>query len=154
MKSAGRELRERSRYALAAVVLLVGSLLYLARPTDPAAVAWLDRVGLGLVAGAVRTTRHFVYEHVPLPGWLRGSVSDFTYAFAIGIIFGNGSRWMVALGFAIALGHEVAQGLGLVGGTFDAVDLGVLSAAFALAVLLFRPRRTSAASASLGSIAI
>ncbi len=33
-----RELRERSRYAVAAAVLVVGALFYLARPTDRAAV--------------------------------------------------------------------------------------------------------------------
>jgi len=148
-----RDLAERSRYLLAAAVLLVGSLLYLARPTDPVAVAWLDRVGLGLLASALRATRQLVYLHAPLPAWLRGSVSDFSYAFAIGIVFGNGSRRMVALGFMLALGHEIAQGLGLTAGTFDVIDLAVLSGAFALALLLFRPRRLAAAD-RLGSLAI
>ena len=148
-----RQLRERSRYAVAAAVLVVGALFYLARPTDPAAVTWLERSGLGFLSGAVRATRHFVYTHVPLPGWLRGSAADFTYAFAIGIVFANGSRRMVALGFVVALGHEGAQGLGVVSGTFDIADLAVLLAAYALALLLFRPRRRPARGESLGAIA-
>lgn len=60
---------------------------------------------------------------------------------------------MVALGFVVALGHEGAQGLGVVSGTFDVADLAVLLAAYALALLLFRPRRRPARGASLGAIA-
>jgi len=135
-----RALRERTRYALAAGVLLVGSLLYLARPADPAAVAWLRRADLGFLAAAVRATRQVVYAHVPLPPWLRGSVSDAAYALAVGLVFGGGSRRMLGLGFVLALAHEGAQGLGWTSGTFDVVDLGVLAAAYLLAVWLFRAR--------------
>ncbi|HSO33994.1 MAG TPA: hypothetical protein VLT33_15780 [Labilithrix sp.] len=153
MSGGTRDLGERSRYLLAAAVLLVGSLLYLARPTDPVAVAWLDRIGLTLLASAVRATRQLVYLHVPLPAWLRGSVSDFSYAFAVGLVFASGSRRIIAVGFLVALGHEIAQGLGLTSGTFDVIDLAVLSGAFALALALFRPRHV-AAPGRLGSIAI
>ncbi len=135
-----RALRERTRYALAATVLLVGSLLYLARPADPAAVAWLERAGLGFFAAAVRATRQVVYAHVPLPPWLRGSASDAAYAFAVGLVFGGSSPRMFGLGFMLALAHEVAQGLGWTSGTFDVVDLAVLAAAYLLAVWLFRAR--------------
>lgn len=135
-----RALRERTRYGLAAAVLLLGSLAYLARPTDPAAVAWLSHAGLGRLADAIHATRQCVYAHAPLPSWFRGSISDFSYAFAVGLVFGSGSRWMLALGFVLALAHEIAQGLGLTAGTFDVVDLTVLAAAYVLAVWLFRPR--------------
>ncbi len=135
-----RALRERTRYSLAAGVLLVGSVLYLARPTDPAAVAWLRGSHLGFLADAVHATRRFVYAHVPLPPRLRGSISDFSYAFAVGIVFGSGSRRMLALGFLLALAHEIAQFLGWTAGTFDVLDLAVLAAAYVLAVWLFRPR--------------
>jgi hypothetical protein len=151
MTGRARRLPERARFALAAAVLLAGGLLYLVRPTDPAAVRWLEQAHLGFLADAVRATRAFVYARAPLPGWLRGSASDFAYAFAIGIVFGNGSRRMVALGVAVALAHEMAQGLGVVGGTFDVVDLGVLTAAYALAILLFRPRDRAATRAPQGS---
>lgn len=133
-------------------MIFAGGLLYLARPTDPLAVTWLERSGLGSLAGAVRAARQLVYVHLPLPGWLRGSVSDFAYAFAIGILFGNGSPRMVALGFGLALAHEVAQGLGLASGTFDVIDLTVLAGAFLLALALFRPRAKRAPGASPSSL--
>lgn len=135
-----RALAERTRYGLAAAVLLLGSLAYLARPTDPAAVGWLAHAGLGRLADAVHATRQYVYAHVPLPPWIRGSISDFSYAFAVGLVFGNGSERMLVLGFMLALAHEIAQGFGLTAGTFDVVDLAVLAAAYVLAVGLFRPR--------------
>ena len=46
---------------------------------------------------------------------------------------------LVALGLCVALGHEVAQGLGLVAGTFDPRDLAVLFLSFVVAQVAFRP---------------
>jgi len=152
MTRRSRGLGEGARYALAAVVLFAGGLLYLARPTDPLAVTWLERSGLGSLAAAVRATRQLVHLLLPLPGWLRGTASDFAYAFAIGVVFGNGSPPMVALGFGLALAHEVAQGFGLASGTFDVIDLAVLAGAYLLALALFRPRAKRAPGASLSSL--
>jgi hypothetical protein len=125
--------------AAALVALLLGALAYLARPTDPAVVAWLDRAGAHHLAGLARALRHAVHAHVHLPTWLRGSASDAAYAFALGALLADAPRSIVALGFAVVLGHELAQGLGLAAGTFDPADLAVLSLSFLLAQVLFRP---------------
>jgi hypothetical protein len=130
----------RVRYGVAAAVLLLGGLVYLARPVEPVAIAWLDRAGLDSLARAVRSARHFASLHLHLPPWFRGSASDFAYAFSLGAILATAERRVVALGLVVVLGHEIGQGLGLVAGTFDVVDLVVLLAAFALALFLFRPR--------------
>jgi hypothetical protein len=123
----------------AAIALLLGALLYLARPTDPAVIGWFDRVGLAPVAQLARALRHAVYSHVHLPAWFRGSASDIAYAFALGALLADASWALVGLGMIIVLGHEVGQGLGLVSGTFDSRDLIVLFVSFAVAVFTFRP---------------
>jgi hypothetical protein len=131
--------RAPARFAVAALVLALGGLFYLMRPTDPAAVRWLEHAGLGGLARAVHAVRAAVYHRVPLPGWVRGSFADGCYAFAVGAVFADGARAMLALGLAVALAHEVAQGLGLAAGTFDVADLVVLAVVYVLAVRLFRP---------------
>jgi hypothetical protein len=119
--------------------LLVGALLYLVRPTDPALFGWLERSGALPLAQLARAVRHACYAHVHLPAWFRGSASDAAYAFALGALLADAPWAIVALGLAVVLGHETAQGLGLVAGTFDARDLVVLFVSFAIAQLAFRP---------------
>jgi hypothetical protein len=119
--------------------LLLGALLYLVRPTDPAVFGWLDRAGLRPLAQLARVFRHEAYAHVHLPAWFRGSASDAAYAFALGALLADAPWAIVGLGLLVVLGHETAQGLGLVAGTFDARDLVVLFAFFTLAQLVFRP---------------
>jgi hypothetical protein len=119
--------------------LLFGGLLYLARPTDPAVFGWLDRAGLHPLAQLARALRHAVYAHVHLPAWFRGSASDVAYAFALGALLADAPWLIVALGMIVVLGHEIAQGLGLAAGTFDARDLLVLFVSFVVAQVAFRP---------------
>lgn len=134
-------LAPRSRIARGAalVALLAGALCYLARPTDPAVVGWLERVGLGTVASLVRALRHTIYSHVHLPSWFRGSASDAAYAFALGALLADAPRPIVMLGMVVVLGHEVAQGLGLAAGTFDVADLLVLFVSYNVALVALRP---------------
>ena len=74
-----------------------------------------------------------------LPAWFRGSASDVAYAFALGALLADAPATIVALGMIVVLGHEVAQGLGLVAGTFDPRDLAVLFVSFVIAQVAFRP---------------
>jgi hypothetical protein len=136
----------RSRLAIgsACLALTGGALLYLTRQTDPAAVVWLDRAGLGAVAVLVRGARHVVHTNVHLPAWLRGSASDATFGFALGALLADAPRAIIALGLLVVLGHELAQGLGLAAGTFDVLDLVVLFASFVIASMTFRPRNALA----------
>ena len=131
--------RTRLARASGAVALLAGGLLYLARPTDPAVFGWLDRAGLHTLAHLARALRHGVYVHVHLPAWFRGSASDVAYAFALGALLADAPARLVALGMLVVLGHEVAQGLGLVAGTFDVADLALLFVSFVVAQVAFRP---------------
>jgi hypothetical protein len=124
------------RVAVAACALLGGALVYLTRPVDPVAVAWLDGFGLHGVAALFREARAMVHASVTLPSWLRGSASDFAWAFALGIVLGRAPPRVRALGLALALAHEVAQLLRLVPGTFDPIDLAVLFCAFLLGQIL------------------
>jgi hypothetical protein len=134
-----RSKRSAARPA-AAIALLFGGLLYLARPTDPAVIGWFERVGLTPLAQLARALRHAVYSHVHLPAWFRGSASDVAYAFALGALLADAPWAIVGLGMIVVLGHEVGQGLGLVSGTFDPRDLFVLFVSFVIALLTFRPR--------------
>ncbi|MDB4942865.1 MAG: hypothetical protein JWP97_2399, partial [Labilithrix sp.] len=129
-----------ARWLAAGGALLVGGLLYLGGPRDPAAVSWAAHAGLVGFAHGVTELRHAVFAAVAAPAWLRGSASDLAYAFALGAIFsGTGAR-MLAAGLAFALAHEAGQAAGVFEGTFDVVDLCVLTAGFLGAAFLFRPR--------------
>ena len=130
----------RARLGIAAAVLLTGALAYFARPIDPVAIAWVEHAGLESLARGLHRAREHVYAHVHLPGWFRGAASDFAYAFSLGVLLGNAPRGVIAVGLVVVLSHEIAQGLGLVAGTFDVVDLVVLCVGFGLALFLFRPR--------------
>jgi len=130
--------RIRLARASGVLALLVGGLLYLARPTDPAVFGWLDRAGLRTLAQLARALRHAVYAHVNLPAWFRGSASDVAYAFALGALLADAPKAIVALGLIVVLGHEVAQGLGLAAGTFDPSDLLLLFVSFVIAQVAFR----------------
>lgn len=125
--------------AAGAVALLVGALLYLARPTDPAFFGWLDCAGLAPLAQLARAVRESCYAYVHLPAWFRGSASDTAYAFALGALLADAPWAIVALGLVVVLGHETAQGLGLAAGTFDPGDLVVLFVSFVIAQVAFRP---------------
>jgi hypothetical protein len=133
--------RFRFARATGVLALLLGGLLYLARPTDPAVFGWLDRAGLQPLAQLARALRHAVYAHVHLPAWFRGSASDVAYAFALGALLADAPAAIVALGMLVVLGHEVGQGLGLVAGTFDPSDLLLLFVSFVFAQVAFRPRQ-------------
>ena len=130
--------RIRLARATGAAALVLGALLYLARPTDPAIFGWLDRVGLHPLAQLARALRHAVYAHLHLPAWFRGSASDVAYAFALGALLADAPPAIVGLGLFVVLGHEVAQGLGIVAGTFDIVDLALLFVSFVIAQVAFR----------------
>jgi hypothetical protein len=129
----------QKRYVVAAGVLLAGAVAYLARPTDPAAFAWLDGVGLTSIADSLRGLRAFVHANAHLPVVVRSFFSDAAWAFSLGVILADAPKALLAAGAVVALGHEIAQGLGVVPGTFDVLDLFVLATAFIAAVVLFRP---------------
>jgi hypothetical protein len=119
--------------------MLLGVLPYLARGTDPAIVGWFDGLGLSSLAGLTRVARQTVHAHVHLPGWFNGAASDAAFAFALGALLADAPFAIVVLGLFVVLGHEVAQGLGLVAGTFDVGDLVVLVTSFIVAQrLVFR----------------
>ena len=120
----------RTRAALA--VLLIGALFYFVRPTDPVAISWAEHAGLPGVAHLAHDLRAFAWSHAPVPGWLRGSASDFAYALALGILFTGASKRMLFVGLVAALAHELGQGLGWFTGTFDVTDVIVLTIGYAL----------------------
>lgn len=123
-------------------ILLVGSLSYLARGTDPEAFRWLSAAGAGAVARGLHDLRVLVSGALQLPGWFLGGFADFTYAFALGAWFARAPFRTRSLAFVFALGHELLQGAHLVPGTFDPWDVVVLTTGFLLAsVTLERARQ-------------
>ena len=143
--------RPRLARATAGVALFFGAILYLARFTDPAFFGWLDRAGLHPLAQLARAARHVVYANVHLPAWFRGSASDAAYALALGALLADAPLAIVLLGLVVVLGHEVAQGLGLVAGTFDPRDLAVLFFSFVFAQVAFRPALFATATKRISS---
>ncbi len=135
--------RARRAHAVAWSVLFVGALLYLARPIEPAILGSMDRAGLVPASDLVRVVRRLVCARIALPGWLHGAASDGAYAFALGALLADAVGWVVGAGLTVVLGHEFAQGLGLVHGTFDPFDLAILSLSFLAAQFTFRSSRPS-----------
>ena len=138
------KLSPTNRARAAAAVLFVGALFYFVRPTDPVAVSWADHAGLTRLAHLAHDLRAFAWSHAPVPGWLRGSASDFAYALALGLVFAGARRGMLLVGLVAALGHELGQGLGWFTGTFDVTDLLVLAIGYTLGVLTTSPSRAAA----------
>ena len=120
--------------------LSFGALVYLARPTDPSAVRWAEEGGLGQLAECVHHAREVVHARVHLPAWFMGAASDATFGIAVGAAFARAPSAVVILGAFAAIAHEIAQGLRIVPGTFDAYDLMVLTVGYTLSVALFRHR--------------
>jgi hypothetical protein len=122
------------------VALGGGALPYFARPVDPVAIHWLGAAGCSTLARELHAARVWGFAHVLLPAWLRGAASDAAYAFAVGALVARAPRPVLAAGALFAVAHELAQGLGLVDGTFDSIDLVVLVGFFALGAFVLWPR--------------
>lgn len=132
----------RRRYhALAACsALLVGGVLYAARPAHIVLFDWLDALGFAVLLGPTRAA----LDVSSLPDWLVYSVPDgcwaFAFAMALALVWLDHPRARcasVAVALAVGLGHELAQLAGWLPGTFDTTDLLAYVAACAatLAVL-------------------
>ncbi len=137
----------------AILALAVGTVPYFLRATEPAALRWADDAGLVRLAALVRTSRHAARTLVHAPAWLLGSLSDAAWAFALGAFLSDAPPAVLTVGFALAIGHELGQGAGLFSGTFDPIDLVVLSISYAAALAAFRrpPRIPNPATSSEGS---
>jgi hypothetical protein len=119
------------RRVQAAFALLVGSLLYLGgRSTDLLMFGWADALGLGSTVAAWRaisgpvlsTWPEFVVLSVPFGLWV----------YALTVLL-RSTAW-VTVAPVLAVGAELGQGVGLVPGTFDGIDLIVLLGFVALAL--------------------
>lgn len=120
------------RAASVSAVLLASALFYFVRPVDSVAVSWAEHAGLHRLAELAHDLRAIAWSHAPIPGWFRGSASDFGYALALGLVFRGANNSMLVFGLIAALGHELGQGLGWFAGTFDVMDLVVLMIGYAI----------------------
>jgi hypothetical protein len=126
---------KRAAFPLAAV--LIGGCIYILwRPDNLVMFHWFAVVGAG---GLVATLRDVAasYAHF-FPTWFYYSLPQALWFYsglrAFDIIWGGRhpaalKLWASMFG-ALAFGSELAQGLGLVPGTFDWLDLGLLVVAF------------------------
>jgi len=133
-----RLVRIERRHIIAALVFLAGALVYLTRSRDAVIVDWIDRTGAHSIASWLVRERIMIHHSLPLPGWFNGAAADAAYSFALGCVVARASRLVRGCGLLVAVGHEVAQGMDLVPGTFDPADLVVLALTFVLALRLFR----------------
>jgi len=130
----------RSGRVAAGVALAAGSLCYLLRPTDPQALGWLP----GSLARALGHAREACWASLAPPSWVRGAIPDAAYGFALGAWLADAPPAVLAVGLAVTVAHELLQGAGLASGTFDVLDLAVLVASYAAALLAFRRPSTPA----------
>lgn len=119
-----------------AAVVGGGSAAYLLRETLPRA---FDFPALHHVHASLVSVRVWTASHAGARAAL-GVLPDVAWAFALGWMISRlwplasraRSGWL-AIGLVLACGWEVAQGVGLVRGTFDYADLVGSAAAYALA---------------------
>jgi hypothetical protein len=119
--------------------LALGVLAYLTfRAPGIRLFSWAHGLGLDGAVSTLRDVGAPVRAH--LPSWLLGSAPDAAWAFsfgaAVGLVWrGRTSRaawaWRVGCGI-VAATVELGQGLGVVPGVFDYVDLGSMVGGYAL----------------------
>jgi hypothetical protein len=127
-----------ARYFLLAVVLpiVVGGLIYILFRTDTLLMfRWADALAL---TGPIARGRAAVAPLLPwVPGFVLFSIPDGVWVFSATAFFArlwsDGPLWMRVLWIgaapAMAIGGELGQIVGLVPGTFDALDLIAYAAA-------------------------
>lgn len=137
--------------------LALGAALYLLlREDDIALFRWVEALGGGPLLGAMRGATHGLAAFVPR--FVLGSFPDGAWAFAFGAAMALvwraergtlSARVWLALGFVVAVGIEAGQGLGVVPGVFDPLDLLAIALGYAAPTLgSFRTTLPSCASSS------
>jgi hypothetical protein len=121
------------------VPLVIGTLAYAAwRSTDVRIVTWMSRIAPRGVAAMHGTGAS------RLPAVILGSLPDAAWAWAFGAALSLvwlGRAWRekapwLAAGAVLALLAEVGQAIGVVPGTFDAIDLVAIALGFAAGATL------------------
>lgn len=127
----------RSRF-IAGTALFLGAALYIGgRPTTLRLFDWADAVGLGEAVASLRAVLSPAVG--ALPDVVVWSVPFGLWVFAATLLL-RGTSW-VAAPLVLAIGAELGQLVGIVPGVFDAVDLFVVIAFGAVALLHAFPRR-------------
>ena len=130
--------------------LMVGGLIYLLwRAESLVMFQWVDALGGTEVLRACRAWASPVRSFIP--EWVAYSIPDAMWVYActahFGVIWRGVSGWYSRvwrwLGWVLAFGGELGQGLGLVPGTFDWMDLLLVSVAAACAALRLRGRESA-----------
>ncbi|MGC4079467.1 MAG: hypothetical protein QM702_20990 [Rubrivivax sp.] len=112
------------------VSLVIGSLLYLlARPANLLVFGWIGSLGLSGPLMRLRETLAPLAR--ALPAWVLFSLPNALWAYAFTVAMSHmwshklsrASLPWLAVGPVISIGAELGQGIGLVPGTFDLVDL-------------------------------
>ena len=135
--------------------LALGAALYLLlRDDDIALFRWVEALGGGSLLGGVRGVTRGLAGFVPRA--FLGSFPDGAWAFAFGAAMAlvwraergtAAARGWLAVGFVVAVGIELGQGLGVVPGTFDPLDLAAIAIGYALPAI--GTRLPACASSSL-----
>ena len=125
-----------------ALPLFAGLGLYVFfRPNDVRVFSWLTALGLNHAVEALHWVAVPLADRVPY--WVRGSGSDFAWAYAFGaslsLVWRRSSASLAAwvwfcLGGAVTAGLELAQAFRVIEGRFDPLDLLVMLAGFGFAL--------------------
>jgi glycopeptide antibiotics resistance protein len=128
---------------LCTAAIALGSMIYICfRPGSLAVFAWAEAVGLEQAVGALRQLCAPIGPHVPEPviHSLPGALWAGAFALAMGTIWRATPirrAWpYLSTVPALALGSEVGQGLSLLPGTFDPIDLIAYTAGITLGFMV------------------
>jgi hypothetical protein len=117
--------------------LIIGGMIYICfRSTDLLMFSWFDMIGLAENIPQLRE-RTF-YLRGGIPDWVLYSLPDGAWVWSITSFYtflwhrcsSFESTFWITLGLCLGLGGELGQGLGLVPGTFDIVDLLLIVLSF------------------------
>jgi hypothetical protein len=129
--------------------VLAGGLMYLAfRSADHLLFRWADALGLGSLVAMLRV---WAVPLRPTNEWILYSLPDalwlYAFVYFMAVTWRGRSleaRLWCALPPALAFGSEIAQGVGLLQGTFAVGDLVAYAAAIGLATFTLPAREVAA----------
>ncbi|MCK9450287.1 MAG: hypothetical protein M0Q90_01180 [Bacteroidales bacterium] len=113
--------------------VIVGGLIYLTYRTDSLLMfGWFNKIGLSDTVDFLRSNTHL--QNLPIPSWIKFSLPDALWLFSFNYILlilwnfnvNRQSAFWLFLAPAIGVFSEIGQLNGIVPGTFDMVDLGLL----------------------------
>jgi hypothetical protein len=125
------------------IPFLIGGLLYVSfRSKSIRLFSWCETIGLSNYISIIRSVinpykesiPNWVYYSIPDGLWMYSFTSSYMMLWQKDIYYG---KYWLSFPFVFGWGIELSQGLGIIQGTFDVIDLTVYIIAVSFSILFF-----------------